>query len=971
MEEEKDKIDLDLNLDFESIVPWNGQQDSGRDVRLKLDRNWQRVIDAFHKLSEYMVTGEYLDKRYLRKDKEDAAQEIISFLKGIVTDIIQSSDFSSGELGSGFVIKNEGDSSYMEIDRLLVRRVAYFVELIIKSLKHIGGTLVLTPASMRCSRVEEFDAFYRCYFENERDGKTIKNEFVAGDQARSQTFNVKKGVNNNVSSQFYWRLVIAVGDNYIDLSKSDAATGSMAPLAGDDIVQLGNRDDDSRQNAIILSTVGDDAPSIKQYKGIIDYSLTGREATVISPVYNKFTGRFKSSTSDKDLDALLDEFNTNLNKIKEQTDQSYTIWYFTHNPTFENEPAVNWDEDDMADHEYDLFYNEEEGLAWRFSLGEDGKYYWKPITDKQTLAALEKAAKAQRTADSKSTNFVSQPTPPYQIGDRWSKAVYPASGDDKGATYDNDDLVCIKSKAEGEEFEITDWEPASGLSSKDRKYFYSEFKRLDNAITSIVGSGQNRDEAIATAQAAAEAADKAAKNAQKTADSASSAAETNASAISQTDKYISLVAAAFEKNEDGSLKLDKDGKPILTKSAGAVITADSASLYATKTTTDALNKSITQAKSDITTMSDKITALSEKITTDKDGNITNISKSGLVLESNFAKLFSERVTADGIAKTASIKTYVDDEISKIEISADKIDLTGVITMNMFSDALKDDLGNTYCKIGEVSADDLAKSLNDLIDGKANSNDLGTLAKRNSVSKDDLSTALQKLIDDKADSINIKGLAYYDNVLEALDAQALIAGGFIKASMIDVDNLYAKKLSTKESADGSYIDITDGRIRMKNGDLTSIQINSSDKQPAIWLTNSSGDSNGINGTGFYHQPKNKGTVSIIYGNINLSSGATIKGLAVGNIGTSFGTDTDFIVGSGTITLPSASTYKGKVIFIKCTSTTTIRSLSPIYKGNEYKALSKDDNGYYNDSYSARSMFFISNGSNWFEFTCWYR
>lgn len=41
-----------LNLDFESIVPWNGQQDTGRDVRLKLDRNWRKVVDAFQLMLE-------------------------------------------------------------------------------------------------------------------------------------------------------------------------------------------------------------------------------------------------------------------------------------------------------------------------------------------------------------------------------------------------------------------------------------------------------------------------------------------------------------------------------------------------------------------------------------------------------------------------------------------------------------------------------------------------------------------------------------------------------------------------------------------------------------------------------------------------------------------------------------------------------------------------------------------------------
>lgn len=337
---------------------------------------------------------ESLSQYFIRKDKEDVAKEIITFLKGLVSNLVQSEGFSPGEFGSGFVLRNDEGGSYLEIDRLLVRRIAYFVELVIKSLKHVGGSLVLSPASMVCSKVEEYDAYYRCYFEHEREGRFIYQEFVPGDQARAQEFNVKEGVNQNVASRFYWRLVIAVGDNYIDLSKSDAAVGSVAPQAGDDIVMLGNRDDVTRQNAIILSTIGDDAPSIKQYKGINSYSTEGKEITIISSVLNSFTGRFKSSVTGKDFDAMLDEFNTDLNKIKAQTDQEYTIWFYEYEPTLENIPACEWSDQDKIDHEYDIFYYSEAGLAWRFVKGQ-----WVPITDQQTLAALQKAKKAQDTAD--------------------------------------------------------------------------------------------------------------------------------------------------------------------------------------------------------------------------------------------------------------------------------------------------------------------------------------------------------------------------------------------------------------------------------------------------------------------------------------------------------------------------------------------------------------------------------------------
>ena len=70
--ENTDNKKIALNLDFEQIIPWNGKQDTGRDVRLKLDRNWQKVTDAFNTILEFMVTGDYLESQYLRKDRDDA-----------------------------------------------------------------------------------------------------------------------------------------------------------------------------------------------------------------------------------------------------------------------------------------------------------------------------------------------------------------------------------------------------------------------------------------------------------------------------------------------------------------------------------------------------------------------------------------------------------------------------------------------------------------------------------------------------------------------------------------------------------------------------------------------------------------------------------------------------------------------------------------------------------------------------------
>ena len=215
---------------------------------------------------------------FIRKDKEDQTNFLLKLLGGILTNNIESEGFTTGALGAGFTLKiDENGRSYLEVDYALFRRSATFVELLIQALRHVGGQIMLTPASMHCIRVEEQTDSYRCFFESTDGDRTIANEFVVGDQARSQTFNIKEGVHENVKNTYYWRLVTAVGDDYIDLSKTDCDAGSGVPSEGDDIVQLGNRTDAERQAAIILSSYGNDAPYFKLYRGINSYDLTGKE----------------------------------------------------------------------------------------------------------------------------------------------------------------------------------------------------------------------------------------------------------------------------------------------------------------------------------------------------------------------------------------------------------------------------------------------------------------------------------------------------------------------------------------------------------------------------------------------------------------------------------------------------------------------------------------------------------------------
>ena len=223
---------------------------------------------------------EELSKYFLRKDKEDIANELITFLKGLLI----------GKNGSGITVLENGMSQAV-VDYLYVKVKAVFDELEVKKKTYVGGEQVISHAGMKCNRVDELDDVYRCYFKEEEDGIEIENQFTPGSLAIAQECNIKTGVSHHVGNRYYWRLVTAVGENYIDLSKTvcDPNIENDVPVAGDDIVGLGHKTDMTRQAAIILSSVNEVSPSIIMYQGINDFTLTGKD--VISFDFDKSTGK--------------------------------------------------------------------------------------------------------------------------------------------------------------------------------------------------------------------------------------------------------------------------------------------------------------------------------------------------------------------------------------------------------------------------------------------------------------------------------------------------------------------------------------------------------------------------------------------------------------------------------------------------------------------------------------------------------
>lgn len=443
-------------------------------------------------------------KYFLRKDTSDYARDFITFLRGL-----KVGSYTEGGNSGGIFAVDANGKTYIETDMLKVRAKAYFETLEIINTNSIGGRQIITPGgSITCNKVVEGDTYYRCYFVNDADNTPIENRFKVDDQALSQDFNIKEGIYENVSNHYYWRKVVAIGDDYIDLSKTDADVSSDVPKAGDVICQLGNKTDKTRQNAIIFSAVDFYSPSITLYAGIDSYSYVNKEYVsygvdkttneAFFNVYGRMYVGDRNKTSymqysEKDglqikgklqvgttigsgqtvEDALeqtkndaisgakenLDEFATTVNgslkDLQDQIDGAIETWFYDPVPTLTNQPAVNWTTDkDKNTHLGDLYYDGN-GKAYRFQLT-GATYEWKVITDSDITKALADAKKAQDTADSKRKIFVRQPldTETYEVGDLWVNATF-------GNTYSNDVLRCKTAKAAGTSFSINHWEKAS------------------------------------------------------------------------------------------------------------------------------------------------------------------------------------------------------------------------------------------------------------------------------------------------------------------------------------------------------------------------------------------------------------------------------------------------------------------------------------------------------------------------------
>ena len=241
-------------------------------------------------------------------------------LVSIIVQSLASPDFEP-DTETGFGITKNGERYGLSISDLTVWGRMFVNELEKRKLSYVGGNMVFSSCGSKIRKVVLLDengeevkrktrllttngrflpanntvlshtteadvsrtSVYRCYFFQDDGTTATTNLWQVGDQARMQTSNIKEGRYAGVKNRRYWRLVKAVGEDYIDLSVSDCEAGSDVPQAGDSLVQFGSRTDSGRMSLIYVVVNGEEAPAIIWYDKVNSYTLAGRMTSIVSP----------------------------------------------------------------------------------------------------------------------------------------------------------------------------------------------------------------------------------------------------------------------------------------------------------------------------------------------------------------------------------------------------------------------------------------------------------------------------------------------------------------------------------------------------------------------------------------------------------------------------------------------------------------------------------------------------------------
>lgn len=282
----------------------------------KLKASNQSVYSSLRTDKEIEKAIEELGDKYLRKDIEDTARELIHFLKGIDVkgagvfhDSINSPDFVSGFLnGKGWAVLIrevmniagvKEKKSYAEFDEITIRGAMRVFELIINQLKGEGDNSVFS-GMMKVDHVDLDNK--KIYLDT--GGGLLYNPFWVNDCLECQRFGGRPSAGNDYNVVKHYELIVSGtgmgsetdGENRLDWITYNTFSGNVADIKkGDVLVRMDNLTNPDRKGIIMNTTVGAFAPYIDVLYGAKtdpDNAVKSRVGN-LAGIYNTWFGWLK------------------------------------------------------------------------------------------------------------------------------------------------------------------------------------------------------------------------------------------------------------------------------------------------------------------------------------------------------------------------------------------------------------------------------------------------------------------------------------------------------------------------------------------------------------------------------------------------------------------------------------------------------------------------------------------------------
>ena len=570
-------------------------------------------------------------KRFTRKTENDNISALWTFLhgggnrRGIRTKDYENAVNENNFFGRGF--------------ELFVRARSFFTNLEIRQMSYVGGNFVFSGAGSKIYYVEKLDEdgdytegsakYYRCYLYSDNGTTATTNRWVAKDQALCQTFNIDSGVHSGVANKRYWRLVEGTGKQII-VSKALAALRRWYDdqlAAINDLIPVSAADESTiaSRRATLISNYNSYSNSIRN--GVVPAGFEGEDFTEYQYVdLSNISGEYEAGSGVPEAEDSIVQFGSQAQNstrkglvyIKVEGEGSPAIIVYDAITTFQMPTGSSVQLSPHGNIIHGTFYSVVNGKSLE-SIISEGDVKAKIVTLCEHLW--------QTHGDNLKTGthylgFNVNFTP------GTSNFYYQKADPEHSVTED------FFKSVEGQ------WESYGNATIKD----------LVKQIYEVVG-------------------DKKVTIYSTIPNSGASEYDLCLRGTTWYDGYNTQGtqgACEISMFKDGVWELLKESVNGVIANLGSEIRAE---IYGV------------DGSSGILARLDQLDLFSQKFSFDSDGNITNINKSGLVLTSQFATLFATEVTAQGVAKTASIKAYIDNEIAGISLVADIIDLQGQVTAN--------------------------------------------------------------------------------------------------------------------------------------------------------------------------------------------------------------------------------------------------------------------------------------------------